>query len=237
MKKFLSAILALTMVFAMSATAFAAEPTDQYNTIILQDTESKTVSQASDNQFIYTVTKDKIAGTMQVTTTEKATNTVDVGAVVASTEFTNQPTTRASLKENTFTNYEYTKTYGNPNTWELRRPDGSLFGTHSFKTYEIVGKNDGYIAKFKNAVDTINSKEGEIVITLGIAGLGDIVAAATSAGAVASGGVLTPAAWTAILAAAGLNANYLRVCQDYDNACKNAYDAYNDTLTKSPTIF
>ncbi|MGL5254199.1 MAG: geobacillin-26 family protein [Brevinema sp.] len=222
MKKLLSMILSLAMVFSLSAIAFAASPTNQYNAIILEDTASKTISQASDDQFIYTVTKDKIAGTMQVTTTEKATNTVDVGAVVASAEFMDKPTPYASLNENTFTNYEYTKTYGNPNTWELRRPDGSLAGTYYFKTYEVIGKNDGYITTFKNAVDTINSKEGEMVITLGITGLGDIVAAATSAGAIASGGVLTPAAWTAILAAAGLNANYLRVCQEYDNACKSA---------------
>jgi hypothetical protein len=67
--------------------------------------------------------------------------------------------------------------------------------------------------------------------------LADIAAAAVSAGAIATGGVLTPAACASILTAAGANTAYIAVVVAWDNACKTAYDKYFETYTKSPTIF
>lgn len=239
-KKLVSVALAAVMVMGMSLTAFAAETPSTYDLTVLEDSNTQRVTQTSDSNYTYTTTFDKINDTMQFTKVDKSTNVATVGAEVSGTDAisaTSYANARANtLNENTFTNYEYTKTYGSTNTWELRRPDGSLTGTIYFKTYE-VSKNRSYINTFKSAVDTINTKEGEIVGAYGLVLLGDIAAAAISAGAIATGGVLTPAAWTSILAAAGANTAFVTVCVSWDNACKTAYDAYYDTFTKSPTIF
>lgn len=241
-KKFICFLLSTIMVLSTSVTAFAANSStiSPYNMTILEDTSSKRVVQTSDENYTYITTYDKLNDTMQFTKVDIDTNVSIVGNVVSGEDAistTTYASTRATtLKENTFTNYEYTKTYGDPNEWELRRPDGSLTGTYYFKTYEVT-KNKSYINTFKSAVDTINTKEGEIVAAYGLVILGDIAAAAISAGAIATGGVLTPAAWTSIIAAAGANTAYVSVCVAWDNACKTAYDAYYDTFTKSPTIF
>lgn len=198
-----------------------------YNITVLEDTSNKKVVQTCDENYIYITTFDKSNDTMQFTQIDIVTNVSVIGKEVSGVDaisVTSYASARTSIKENTFTNYEYTKTYGNPNEWELRRPDGSLTGTHYFKTYE-VSNNASYIATFKSAVDTINTKEGKIVAAFRLAVLGNLAAAAISAGAITTDGALTPAAWTSIIAAAGANTAYVSICIAWDNACKRAYDA------------
>ena len=223
-KKLVSLTLAAVMLVGASVTTFATEGPPTYNLTILEDSDTQKVTQTSDNAYVYITTFDKINNTMQFTTINKSTNTKTVGAEISRedagsvTSYSNATTRSASLNEKTFTNYEYTKAYGSTNTWTLRRPDGSLTGTIYFKTYE-VSQNRSYINTFKSAVDTINTKEGEIVASYGIVVLSDIAAAAISAGAIATGGALSPAAWTAIVAAAGANTACVAVCVSWNNAC------------------
>lgn len=237
-KRLLCITLAIAMVVSSSVTAFASsEAGNPYNLTVLEDDESQKVVRTSDDNYIYITTHNKADNTMQVTTVDKVTHVSVEGAEVCGEDFiVSGPQARASIYENTFTNYEYTKVYGNPNEWELRRPDGSLLGTYYFKTYEVAA-NQNYLTAFKSAVDTINTKEGEIITAYGLVILADIAAAAVSAGAIATGGVLTPAAWASILTAAGANTAYIAVVVAWNNACKTAYDKYFETYTKSPTIF
>lgn len=143
---------------------------------------------------------------------------------------------RAVLQENTFTNYEYTKIYGNPNQWELRRPLSNIFSWEYFKTYETAS-NAGHISSFKGYVDQINTLEGTIITSYGLMVLSVIVAGAAGAGAIFTGGTLTPAAWASLLAAAGASTAYVNTCVAYDRACKNAYDKYWDTFYSSTVFF
>jgi hypothetical protein len=237
-KKLLCITLALAMVISTSVTAFASgRNIAAYNMIILEDSDNQRVVQTSDNNFTYITTYNKVNNTIQFTVVDQATNSENIGAVVSVDDYSVMPIgARASINENTFTNYEYTKIYGNPNEWELRRPDGSLAGTYYFKTYEAT-QNQSYLNAFKSAVDTINTKEGEIVGTYGLQILSILAAAAAGAGAIFTGGILTAAAWGSILAAAGATTAHIAVVMAWDRACKNAYDAYFETYTKSPIVF
>lgn len=232
LKQLLCIMLSFIMIISTSITTFASTGYDSsYNLTILEDSNSQKIVQTSDDDYTYIVTQDKINNTIQFTSIKKDTNTSIIGKKISTNNLS-----KSSIYENTFTNYEYTKTFGNPNTWELRRPDGSLTGTYYFKTYEVT-KNKSYISTFKSAVDNINTLEGSMVAKGGISFLTSMAAGAISAGAIVTGGTLSAAAWTALVASAGASASFVSVCMDWDRACKTAYDAYFDTYTKSPSIF
>lgn len=225
-------LLALTLVvtIGMGTTAFAQNTTavDPYNTTVLEDNSGKKIVETSDANFTYQATFDKINNTVTLSTTDKISGEIKTGSTTAVTplqEFPNNPVTYASLAENTFTNYEYTITYGNPNKWQLRRPGDNVFNWVYFDTYQATGNKD-YLVAFQNAVDNINVQEGTIVGTLGMAGLSYLAAGAAGAGAIFTGGTLSGAAWGALLAAGGFSTAHVAACMAYDQSCKNAYDSY-----------
>lgn len=231
LKKLICFALSVTMVMGMTITSSAAPAaTDSYNTTILQDTDEVRTAQTSDTDFTYIATYDKDSGTIQLTQINNYTGEEKVGDVAPLT-----PQPLASLEEKTFTNYEYEITYGNPNTWELRRPGDNMFNWVYFKTHQ-TSKNQSYLTTFRNAVDDINIQEGAIVGSLGMSALSIIAAGAAGAGAIFTGGTLSAAAWGAILSAAGFSTTYVATCMAYDKSCKNAYDAYWNTYYNSTIL-
>ena len=191
MKKLLSIILSLTMLMTVCVRAFAVD--------------SVRTARTEDERFIYEAIYDQYNNTVQLIQTNKLTGEKIAGEVTQIPELNvndNSLNSRASsLEEKTFTNYEYKKTYGTPNKWELRKPGSTPFlSIESFETYQ-TSRNDNYIFAFQDAVDLINIKEGTIVEALGIAALSYIIASAAGAGAIFTGGTMTPAAWAALLAA------------------------------------
>lgn len=239
MKKLVSIILSMAMILSMSVSAFAAGVTTT-DAVILKDSASVCIAKTEDSQFVYEATYNKIDNTVQLVQINKETGARVEGDVVKvpvldnNTEFV---LSRAgSLEEKTFTNYEYKKTYGNPNKWELRKPGDIAFITkESFETYQTT-ENEDFIFAFQDAVDLINVKEGDIVEALGLAALSYLAGGAAGAGAIFTGGTMTPAAWAALLAAGGFSKNYLDVCMEYDAACKDAYDAYMETYNNSEIL-
>ena len=236
MKKIISLALSLVMLLTMSVSAFAAE-TEPYNTLVLKDTEAVRITQTSDDDFTYVATYDKINNTVQLVQTDNLTGEENVGEIAQIQTLTtdNTPQVRASLEEKTFTNYEYEKTYGTPNKWELRRPGDNAFNWIYFQTYE-TSSNKEYLKAFKDAVDDINVQEGAIVTSLGMAGLSYLAAGAAGAGAIFTGGTLSAAAWGALLSAGGFSTAYVATCMAYDQSCKDAYDAYWETYNHSTIL-
>lgn len=236
-KRLCSLVLSAVMVLSMSATTFAeTNVSAPYNMVVLEDTTEITVVETSDNEYIYKTTHDKVANTIQLTVTDIDTGLVKAGDELAIPTLKVDRSTlvpsAATLEENTFTNYEYTKTYGTPNKWQLRRPGSNIFSWVYFDTYQTTS-NASYLSNFKKAVDSINTLEGAIVGAGGLAALSYCATAASGAGAILTGGVLTPAAWGSIVASAGLSTAYVATCMSYDSACKDAYDAYWETYYSS----
>lgn len=236
MKKVISFMLVLIMVFSIPSNAFAAE-TEPYNTVVLKDTEAVRITQTSDDSFTYLATYDKVNNTIQLVQTDNTTGKENVGEIaqIQTLATDNSPQARASLEEKTFTNYEYEKTYGTPNKWELRRPGDNAFNWIYFQTYE-TSSNKEYLTAFKDAVDDINVQEGAIVTSLGMAGLSYLAAGAAGAGAIFTGGTLSAAAWGALLSAGGFSTAYVATCMAYDQSCKDAYDAYWETYYHSTIL-
>jgi uncharacterized protein YxeA len=230
MKRALAFILTLAMITTTGLTAFAAETTDIYNTIILMESPTVSVAKTSDEQNTYTTTYDKENNTVQMVTTNNETGVSSASELVAIPyveELQVRTYAAASnyLKENTFANYEYTKWYGNPEEWELRRPDSGMFSTYYFQTTK-TNANSAALTSFKGYVDSINTQEGTIILNLGAVALTYFISGAAGAGALFTGGTLTAAAWASLVAAYGATSNYVTTLMTYDTTCKNAYDAY-----------
>lgn len=199
MKKVLSIVLSLVMLLSMSVTAFAAEnrPVAVDNSAV-QIVEANGVRTAtySDETTTYIVTYDTVKNTICVSQKDIETGEISYGATVSTNVST--VTTRAAsstIHQDTFSNYEYDIYTGNPNEWNLERPDDDGSGQVYFMVYE-------------------NSSN--------ISGM-----------AVATGGVLTPGAITAIVGAVGATGAaevLLFQVGTCCNVCRLAYqDVYNAT--------
>lgn len=239
MKKLISIILSMAMLLSLSVSAFAVE-LDTTDAIILEDNSSIRMAQTEDGSFIYEAIYDKVNNTVQLIQINKRTGTKIAGEVTQIPIFEKKielaSANAATQEEKTFTNYEYKKTYGSPNKWELRKPGDVAFLTKdSFKTYE-TSRNKEFITAFKKAVDSINIQEGKIVEALGLAALSYLAGGAAGAGAIFTGGTMTAAAWAALLVAGGYSKNYVDVVMEYDSFCKDAFDAYNETYTHSKIL-
>ena len=220
------------LVFPTSA--FADNSSD-YNLTVIKDNAKVRIVETSDEQYIYRVTVDKSVNTAQMEITDKFTDKTKKSKTAKLGQFKNKPLMSSnnlnmelrstSLKQNTFTNYEYTKTYGNPNQWQLRRPKSNITSYYYFDTAE-TSSNKEYLEDFQDAVQRVNDLEVPMVTSIGVAGLMDILSVATVAAAIVSGGTLTGAAWTAITASLSLSGIATATLISYNTACTDAYDAY-----------
>ena len=238
-KSIVAMLLSMVMLLSTTIMTFADSSIANVNVVMIEDSSQKRIAEASDEFYTYRTIYDKDANTVQVIRIEKKTGEILNGDEVLIDGVggdTGTSVLAATLTENTFTNYEYTKWYGSRNTWELRRPDGSLTGRYYFQTYE-VSQNASYIEKFKSAVDAINVQEGEIILSFGTSGVVYFGGAAAGAGAIFTGGTLSAAAWGSILAAYGATTAHIALMMNYDSNCKRAYDSYMEVFTKSPEIF
>ncbi|SHL79737.1 hypothetical protein SAMN02745136_05717 [Anaerocolumna jejuensis DSM 15929] len=193
-------------------------------TVVLDnDAQVITVTDAvSDSQTTQTVS-EVINGAL-IPENQAISNTV----VQATSNYSIMATT---ANQNTFSNYEYTKTYGSPNVWELRRPDGSLNGTYYFKTNE-TSTNRNYLTAFYDAVESINSTEGKLIGSLGLAvftsALSVVIMCATE-------GLGEPLA--AYLSSLGFSGTTISLSADLGDYCSKAKDNYYNTYNCSSVFY
>lgn len=236
MKKVLSIVLSLVMLLSMSVTAFAAEnrPVAVDNSAV-QIVEANGVRTAtySDETTTYIVTYDTVKNTICVSQKDIETGEISYGATVSTNVST--VTTRAAsstIHQDTFSNYEYDIYTGNPNEWNLERPDDDGSGQVYFMVYENSSNEDELDAWFE-AVNALNDKEWEAVSACGVSMVTSFAAGFISGMAVATGGVLTPGAITAIVGAVGATGAaevLLFQVGTCCNVCRLAYqDVYNAT--------
>lgn len=125
------------------------------------------------------------------------------------------------ISQNTFSNYEYTKWFGSPNKWELRRPrEGFGFNnTYYFQTNEN-SQNRSYLNSFYDTVENINSLEKEYLTFVSLEILTGTL------GAIFSGGLGT------FLAAAGLSGQAVNIAWRLDRECRDAENNYWEVYNK-----
>ena len=238
MKKIISILLSISMVISLSTVAFAAENDVITNEVAsVQVIENNGIRTASfdDGKLTYIVTYDTVNETICVAQKDNNTGDITYGSVESTTISSQVPAkslARSTIHQDTFCNYEYDIYTGSPNEWNLERPKESGSGQVYFMVYEN-SSNDSELDDWFNAVNTLNNKEWEAVSSYGVALVTSAAAGFISGMAVATGGVLTPGAITAIVAATGATgacAVLLTQIGTQCNVCLKAYwDVYNAT--------
>ncbi|MCL2076939.1 MAG: geobacillin-26 family protein [Oscillospiraceae bacterium] len=132
-----------------------------------------------------------------------------------------------TIKQKTFTNFEYFKTIGTTNSWELRRPDPSnpLFSYYYFNTNE-TNQNRSYLNSFMDYVEKINSQEFVILGLITASVFSDILVGLSGISTVFSGGALTPAMVMAVAGAVTANAAVINSIVTWGSYCQYAYNYY-----------
>ena len=198
MKKIISILLALSMLFSLNTVAFAAESGTTDELQIVEENGTRTVS-LNDGELTYIVTYDTVNNTICVAQKDNNTGLVEYGTV-ESTEITENSlvSARSKIHQDTFCNYEYDIYTGSPNEWNLERPKETGSGQNYFMVYEN-SSNSSQLDSWFNAVNSLNDKEWQAVSSYGVALVTSAAAGFISGMAVASGGILTPGAITAIV--------------------------------------
>lgn len=232
MKKIISILLALSMLFSLNTVAFAAESGTTDELQIVEENGTRTVS-LNDGELTYIVTYDTVNNTICVAQKDNNTGLVEYGTV-ESTEITENSlvSARSKIHQDTFCNYEYDIYTGSPNEWNLERPKETGSGQNYFMVYEN-SSNSSQLDSWFNSVNSLNDKEWQAVSSYGVALVTSAAAGFISGMAVASGGILTPGAITAIVAATGATgtaAVLLTQVGTQCNVCLRAYwNVYNAT--------
>ena len=68
-----------------------------------------------------------------------------------------------SVKQNTYSNYEYTITFGKSEVWQLRRPKNGSMVNYYYKNVTRNSSNATNLNSFKKKVDLINDLEWKII--------------------------------------------------------------------------
>jgi hypothetical protein len=222
-KKLLSLALAAIMVIGMGTTAFAAEvPADDFDLSVTEVAGLRT-SVTSDESSEYIVVYDSVQNTMQVSIKDLETGSIVEGETIEVKTDQKSVVARSTIHQDTFSNYEYDVYTGSPNEWNCERPKGS--GQGYFMAYENKS-NSTQLNSYFDKVNTLNDKEWTAISLSGVALVSSAGAGFASGIAVASGGLLTPAAIAGIVAATGAtgaSAIAISAVGTQCNSCELAY--------------
>ncbi|WP_409967798.1 geobacillin-26 family protein [Bengtsoniella intestinalis] len=179
MKKLLSIILSLAMIFSLTATAFASELTT--NTIpgvtILEDNSDFRIAQAIDDNYRYVFTYNKADNTMlserfSIDGDLEVSAFVDIDEQTIYDSQTGDTASTYAVVASQYTDsvYAYEYTNDNPKEWKLVRAkyaDEDNEGGYYFKTKQTTINEDN-LDEFRVAVDGIASKESTLKTQVGV---------------------------------------------------------------------
>lgn len=245
MKKLLTIMLSLVMLFTMSATVFAAE--SSVNTIsgivITEDSESVRVAEVVDEEYRYVFTYDKGNNTM---TSERFNldNELEVTAVVNVNDETiydsktnTTVSTRAVITSKyTESIYGYEYANSNPKEWKLTRAKYAYESNDAgyyFKAKQTA-TNKSDLDNFRIAVDKIASKESTLKVQVGITAF---LGGCSTGFAIGAG----PAGWgiavSGYLAAAGFGVAAQATATEIGEWQATALARYTDVKNESSIYF
>lgn len=212
MKKLVSLLLSMVMLFTLTTTAFASnnnqiiELCNDENVVVIQEITSDGITIATNNKNTNLLTIEKYDGTK---TTLLSKEVIDLNILKANSEI--EATIHfgnGNKYQHTFTNREYDIWYGNPREWKCRS-GGSIVWVNE------TSRNEDDLRTFAECVEGVN--EAEFVI---IAALGGTLAA-TAIAAFLSGGT------AAGIAAAGGGTAITTAFVNLNSACNKADLAFD----------
>lgn len=230
-KKFLAVATIATMFFnGLPTKSVSASVRATYEVVRETKTFKTTKSETEDKKYVFT--HNKKTNEVSFSVYSKADGSlisnqiVDIDDYEKSSKHNNTSKksdfttlSSSSYNQNTFSNYEYTIYFGSINTYELRRPDGSLNGTYYFTTRSQPNYNSSYIEGFMANVESINGLEGKLITSMGLAAVLAGISIALSGGAAA-------AFWTPYFASLTADVTSINYAIDLDTQCNYAYINY-----------
>lgn len=234
--KMLSVVLALVLLL-QGTSVFAQERTESVDSKlykVINENSFNRVTESRDSKNIYRATYNKIDGSVQVSIIDLETGNIKNGENVKLSKVQSDgiSTRSASVKENTFCNFEYTKWIEKPNRWQIRRPREGFNNWYYFDTTE-KNSNRSYLISFKDTVEKINEQEFIVIGSYGANFIASFLAGVASAGAVVTGGTLTPAAYAAIGGAITALGNNAYQVIKYGELMETAYEEYFEVVKHS----
>jgi len=219
--KNLKKVIAFVLTFAMlasSSTAFAAgnripvsvDEIDGVRTVITVDETTE-----------YTVIYDMVNNTMQYSERDIQTNTVTSSEAVEIEQQSLSWILATTVSKDTTSGFKYVVITGTKTEWELQRPrnDGTS-GRYYFKCY-ANSSNSTELATFKTEVNTLSNNEATFRTLTTTSTLANLGAGFIAGFAIASAGILSAAAITAIVAAAGATGAAVAAGEAVGTQCNN----------------
>ncbi len=234
MKRIIKSVLSLVLIFSLVISTYSnfsmAASFDLHTSVTVTEVNGVRTAVTTDGISEYTTVYNTVENTMQMFVRDIATDTVTVGSLeIVDKEATlsNSLSMRSKIHQDTFCNYEYDIWTGNPYEWNLERPKESGSGQYYFKCYEN-SSNNSELDDWRDNVDNLNDLEWAAVSSYGLALVTSAAAGFISGMAVATAGVLSPAAITSIVAAVGATGAAAVALSKVGTACNGCLLAYWD---------
>lgn len=242
MKKVLSILFAVIMLLSLSMTAFAAEvPADAGTNILVDDSQYRIVESFGGGQR-FVATYNKVDNTVSLVSynaddeiLHRSVTNLNNSTVSTLDEY-GVATAANSISKYTESLYAYIKTYGNPNEWELRRPeylDEPSSTAFYFKTEE-TSVNEDDLSGFQTAVNSMYTLEGQLKSAIGTANTLAVIAGA-------SAGIGGPVGWgaaaAAFIAALGFDNSAQNYAYQIEEQQIIAWDCYYEVYYNSDIYF
>lgn len=110
-----------------------------------------------------------------------------------------------TIKQDTFSNYEYTITTGSPERWQVRRPDNGSLNSYKYKNVTRTTSNAANLSSYQQTVEKINALEwtflGGAVTTVGLSWLAFVLSVPTAGAGTLTAGLSALGAYGATLTA------------------------------------
>ncbi|MFJ7731218.1 geobacillin-26 family protein [Lysinibacillus sp. NPDC097231] len=205
----------------------AIEYLDSLQINVIEDNENFRIVESIENGKPMVATFDKNSNilTTQIKGDDSSKLVIDLNELAALEESMKEPTSgdisafASSMKQDTFTNYEYTIEFTSPESWQLRRPNPDNPINWLYKDVKKTTSNATNLGNFKNAVNDLNDYEWKYIGAA--SGAGILAIAALIVGAINGGAGIAVG-----LAAAGVTGAAYNYAISMNRAANDAHYYY-----------
>lgn len=240
-RKIVSLLLVLGILFSLSVPAFASEVSETAGDeiVLVQEENGVRTVIARDHKNEYTVVYDLSSGTITFTERNILTDVESSATVSVYDVQVQRSVERAvTVTQDTDSGFLYSKTTGSPNQWRLERPklkdEGS--GRFYFKCDED-SSNKSYLDAFMSAVTTLANNEATLENKAGVAKFTAFITGVLAGFAAGTGGTLAGTAISALVTTIGLTGAAKEAAEVVANQCNVCMSAYFDVFNNSDVYY
>lgn len=238
-RKMFIIILVLSIIISNNTIIFAVTDIEQSDVKNLKVIEFNGVriATASDEKTEYTTVYNTINNTIQVFAKDISTNKISSGTLMSTDTnkiLSDLTSTRSTIHQDTFSNFEYDIWTGEENEWNLERPSGA-FSQYYFMVNEN-DSNDEELDEWYSAVNNLNDKEWEAVATCSLALVKTAAAGFISGMAASSSGILSVAAIKSIVEATEAAGDGVVALERVGACCNDCLLTYMDVYDSTDNM-